>query len=238
MIDNQYFYAHPSDIGAESLILRGDEARHAHQVLRKRAGDRFFVTDGTGREFTVTVTSSQSSKMVCTIDSTAIRPRELGFPLRLVLAILKREAMEWALEKAVELGISTFTPVLAQRSVAIGGGKAVRWKGIALSAMKQSRRSFLPAIEEPQTLASFMESVDTTNGLFLVADESAAESIMAIHHTPKLAVTLLIGPEGGLTDDELQKAVGQGFRPVTLGKRRLRAETAVVAALSRFSTTE
>ncbi|MCB0832739.1 MAG: 16S rRNA (uracil(1498)-N(3))-methyltransferase [Bacteroidetes bacterium] len=234
MIDNQYFYALPSDITADSLSLRDEEARHCQKVLRKKKGDRFFVVDGMGHEFLVTVHSIHSGSVLCTIEDKKIRPREPDISLHLGIAVLKRDAMDWVIEKAVELGVTEIHPLITTRSVVdAGGSKAARWQKIALSAMKQSRRSVLPPIHPSVQFHDLLCSDHRSSDLLLMAHEAAAEPLDIQSPIPS-AIFLLIGPEGGFTDDETELAANHGYTTFSLGTRRLRSETAAIASLSRL----
>lgn len=230
MIDNQYFYTPPHFIDRDrgQLVLAGDEYHHSVHVLRKRNGDRFYVVDGQGNEFTVTATVDRGDGLVCRIDECVNRPRETAKPMVLIQALLKKDKMEWVAEKATELGISRLVPVMTQRTdVAARSFHMERVAKITLSAMKQSRRSVLPQIDDVRQLADAISVFPFA----YVAHEDGDEKLISVDD-PIHARVLVVGPEGGFTDEEIRMMQTASWRTVSLGRRRLRAETAAIVGLS------
>jgi 16S rRNA (uracil1498-N3)-methyltransferase len=153
--------------------------------------------------------------------------------LTVATAVPKGSRMEFAIEKGTELGVSRFVPLRTRRSIAgVPPGKIERWRRLALAAMKQSRRSVLPEVTHETSLPEVLTSVETVP-LKFIADSAGQDIRQASIRGPKSDATeavVLIGPEGGFTDDELSQAVEAGFVPLALGPRRLRVETAAVVA--------
>jgi 16S rRNA (uracil1498-N3)-methyltransferase len=160
--------------------------------------------------------------------------------VHLLLAVFKFDHMEWAIEKATELGVTRITPVLARRTekhLAQASAKRVdRWRRIALEASKQSRRTDVPEIEEPATLKLALEREQNQTRILLSETEQSttlsaflANSLGPAGHE---SITLAIGPEGGWTSDEMALFTAHHWNAVTLGPRILRAETAVIAAIA------
>jgi 16S rRNA (uracil1498-N3)-methyltransferase len=240
MRDDQYFYALPSDVLAteNKLWLREEEARHCLKVLRKKIGDEFFVIDGLGNEYAGVIAQVQKENVECRILETKLRPRELTVTLDLAQALIKKDRFDLIVEKATELGVHGITPVRTERSVLEPGtAKRIRWQKILISAMKQSRRSVLPALQE---ITSFQDLVENSRSYDakIIFHERSERPVLAYANALDPSVRrmlLVIGPEGGFTETEVALSAEYGFISLSLGSRRLRAETAALAALSIFS---
>jgi 16S rRNA (uracil1498-N3)-methyltransferase len=169
-----------------------------------------------------------------------------ALPLHLLLAVFKFDHMEWAIEKATELGVARITPVLARRTekhLAQAATKRVeRWRRIALEASKQSRRTTIPEISEPIALKGALELVDSPIRILLSETEQTTNIAAALQiseskaHEGEFTHALAIGPEGGWTQEEMALFTGHGWQHVTLGPRILRAETAAIAAIAILSS--
>ncbi|ARA91860.1 16S rRNA methyltransferase [Rhodothermaceae bacterium RA] len=227
------FYAPPDRIRDGMIDLPGDETRHAVRVLRMRPGDALVVVDGVGGWYEAELVDASKSRAVARVIRTRREVGESPFEITLALALLKqRNRFETALEKAVELGVRRFVPLVTARTEK-GGLKRSRAESILIAAMKQSGRSRLMDLSEPVTFdAALRLDVD----LKLVAHEQAdpASSLVRVLAGPAYPerVLLMIGPEGGFTGEEVTRARSAGGRVVSLGPRRLRAETAALAAAS------
>ncbi len=232
MIDNQYFYI-PHDriqTDAKQLVLQGEEHHHCVHVLRKRKGDQFYVVDGRGTEYRVTAEDDTSAGLVCRIDAVNERPRELSRPLILVQALLKKDKMEWIVEKSVELGVSRIVPVITQRTeVSAKAFHRGRLEKILRSAMKQSMRSVWTDLDDVCQLTDAISAFPNA----YVAHEKAQTPLSLLTESDPCHI-LVIGPEGGFTDDEVGAMEAASWQPVSLGKRRLRSETAAVVGLSHL----
>jgi len=206
--------------------IGGDELKHL-RTLRLGPGDPLIVFDDTGTEHTVRVVHlDRRVARAAIVHSTAVS-RESPLELTLVPALLKAPRMDVVIEKATELGVRTIAPMLTSRCVAERGHVA-RWRRIALAAAKQCGRTCLPAIEEPVPLATRLEAA--WPGLRLIAWEEATAPGWDRLPDAATSVVVLLGPEGGFTADEAAGAQAAGFRPVSLGGRVLRAETAALVA--------
>jgi 16S rRNA (uracil1498-N3)-methyltransferase len=166
---------------------------------------------------------------------------DTALPLHLLLAVFKFDHMEWAIEKATELGVERITPVLARRTEKHLSQAAVkraeRWRRIALESSKQSRRTTIPTILEPSPLKPLLESTKESVRILLSETEQNT-SIASILSTTTGAGTyaLAIGPEGGWTAEEMELFSVHQWQPVTLGPRILRAETAAISAIAILSS--
>lgn len=223
------FYTPPEQVRGNALTLTGDEAGHAVKVLRFQAGDVIFVTDGAGTRFEGRIESAEKNKISISILDKQITLKP--FELVLVLGLIKnRQRLEFAVEKAVELGA---TEIILFKSDHSERGKVntERLQAIALSAMKQSLRSWLPAVLYRESLEVAMQGY--TDHVLVAAHEKEKNNAPGIFdlNTNYLA---LAGPEGGFSDTEIRMLTERNARLISLGDYRLRSETAVVALLSRF----
>jgi len=233
----------PLHIGAE-LDLPAGAARHV-QVLRHQPGDTITLFEGqagngfAGGEFQAIITRMGRSDVGVRIASHSAVEREAARAVHLVVGMPANERMDWLVEKATELGVASIQPVMAARSVLKLKGeradkKIERWQSIAISACEQCGRNRVPVIHAPQSLADWLRGKDTpaaeARRLVLSLREGNLPLRAAAGDAP--AVWVLHGPEGGLTAQEEDWVLEQGWQPASLGSRVLRAETASVAALS------
>lgn len=229
------FYAPPSAIQQGGyVVLPEEEAAHAVRVLRKRPGDEIVVVDGEGGWYRVRLDEVTPRQAAGAILETRRDVGEPGYDLRIGLALLNnRNRYETFLEKAVELGVSEVIPLVTHRTMK-ASFKPARAHKIALAAMKQCGRSRLISLAEPQPLADVLRN--TSADLTFIGHELAApEQTLAVALDGQSSfgsLCILIGPEGGFTEDEVAEAGRAGYAPVSLGPRRLRAETAALVAAS------
>ncbi len=224
----QYFYDPEMDNSAAEFILPEEEARHAVQVLRKKAGDQLMVTNGKGYVFQVEMLVADSKKCkVLVLDADKVLPPK--HHLHLVVAPTKnRDRYEWFLEKATEIGLQEITPILCARSER-KSLNSERMQKILLSAMKQSLQAYLPKLNPG---ISFTDFLPTINGdqKFIAHCQSGEKAELKRRLAPDKDVVILIGPEGDFNPDEIDQAYTSGCIPVSLGKNRLRTETAALVA--------
>ena len=213
----------------------GDAAHHLGRVLRAEAGQLYELSDGKSA-WLARVESVGRDR----IDFSLIEPipGSEGRPTTtLLLAIVKFDSFEWALEKATELGVRTIVPLAAARSekmlLCAAGKRAERWKRILLESSQQSRRVSLPQLKSAEKPANaFQQSV----GFKMILSERAeAQPFKRVLPGTASEVVVAIGPEGGWTEEEFASAEGAGFRQASLGHFILRTETAVVSALSALN---
>lgn len=227
-----------------TATLTGAQAEHLARVLRAEPGMQADVVAG-GRVFhgevsLVAATSDSESlvhfKLLSEIEA------EPSLPVTLVMAVYKFDRMEWAIEKATELGVAAIIPVVARRSekhLAQAAAKRVeRWRRIAHEAAQQSRRSDVPAIHDPAPLAEHIKSASSAARFVLAEQEreitlrAALDEMQSSEDGAEQALELAIGPEGGWAPEEAALFDANGWRAVSLGPRILRAETAAIAALA------
>ncbi|PWB55431.1 MAG: 16S rRNA (uracil(1498)-N(3))-methyltransferase [Nitrosomonadales bacterium] len=223
----------------QTLDLPPDAAHHAAKVLRMEAGHEVALFSGEGGEYTATIT--HISKNSVTVKTTAFHERERESPLAVTLAqaISSGDKMDYTLQKAVELGITHIQPLSSERSVVKLAGeradKRVRhWQQVVISACEQCGRNRVPEVAPIQPLLHWLGNLPP-DALHLMLAPDAQHSLGGLP-APAVPVTLLIGPEGGLSPSEIRAAESRGFTPVRLGPRVLRTETAALAALAAMQT--
>lgn len=218
-----------------TVSLSDDAFNHAIRVLRLKPGASLALFNGEGGVFSATLTDI--SKREAQAQITGMLTGTMESPLRVVLAqgVSRGEKMDYTLQKAVELGVFAIQPLFTERSgVALRGERLDRkiqhWRGIVIGACEQCGRNRLPDVREPLTLTAWLEQLGKS-GLRLLLDPLADHSLRGLE-PPMNGITLLIGPEGGLSPAEIAQAGRAGFTSVRLGPRILRTETAGVAALA------
>lgn len=215
--------------------LTGDDAHHLVRVLHVEAGQSYEISDGVSIHL-ATVAEARKSRVVFDVGE-RVPPKPVPVRLTLAFALIKFDRLEWILEKGAEAGVETFLPVIAGRSEK-GLEKAAvkrreRWERILIEASQQSRRDALPVLLGPVSLG---EATRWEADVRLLLDEAAsAPPLLGSLPVPVKAadrVALMLGPEGGWTDEERAAIAAAGWTPVSLGPQILRAETAALAGVS------
>jgi len=228
MAHKSVFLPHP-ELEGERLHIFGDEHHHL-TVARAAAGEIVEVLDGQGAVWTTEVVGINRKETVVRVVEKRHVAR-VGPEIILAMSLIKTFAFELALEKAVEVGVTRFIPLIAHRSNATSSRRSDRWTRIAIEAAKQSKRYYLPVIEEPVEFEHVLNVPAATKIVF--AERGGGPLKSALAGSPALC---LIGPEGGWTDEELEAARLKDFHLVGLGDTILRSETAAIvgAALLRY----
>lgn len=215
------------------LHLDRNAAHYVTNVLRLKKYAELTVFNGLGGEYSAVLT--EVSRHSATVEISAWKQPnvEPSISIELALGICRGERMDFAVQKAVELGVNKITPLRTQRCVvhlnaAQGLQKCVHWRKIVQSSCEQSGRTRLPRVAEPANLADWLNS---SQGIKLLLDSKAGTTLNQIDSLYPY-VTLLSGPEGGFTESEVLDSVEAGFKPVRLGPRTLRAETSAMAAVT------
>ncbi len=221
------FYA-PQPLDVATLCIAGDEAHHLLRVLRLKPGDQVVLFDGRGTEATAEIIATRGTAAEMKVLETRPSTAESPHPIVLATPVPKGDRWSWLVEKATELGVARLIPLLTQRSVVDpGAGKLEKTRRAILEATKQCGRSRLMECDPPMRWAEFIER-EFVAGRTLVAHPAGGAGT-----GPALAtagpIIAAVGPEGGLTNDELQLAVDRGASIVNLGPRILRIETAALA---------
>lgn len=226
------FYAPPASVRDGRVLLPDDETRHAVRALRKEAGDEIIVVDGTGGWYRVRLDRVGDRRAAGTVLETRREVGEPAYRLTIGFGLIKnRNRFETFVEKAVELGVHAIIPLHTARTEK-EGIKTERTRNIMIAAMKQSGRCRLPTLADPASLPAVLDRRDAFDTMLIAHEEEAATSTIraALEEAPAEAhVCVLVGPEGGFNDGEVDRVIRAGGQAVTLGPRRLRAETAGIA---------
>ncbi len=222
--------------------LAGEDARHLGRVLRAEPGQVYEISDNRAAYLAEVFHSSGSRVVLRVLEP--LPPRRPAVFIRLSAALIKFDRFEWMLEKATELGVAEIVPLGAARSNEglreAAGKRLERWKRIVRESSQQSRRDCLPELRPPADLSTCL--AEPADYRFFLEEEPAAPLLAAClpdacRRRPSDRVSLLAGPEGGWTDRERELAASAGWLPVSLGSYILRAETAVLAAVSVLACT-
>ena len=231
------FYAAPEVIGESVIHLSREESHHLARVLRLRVGDEAFAFDGCGREYRCRVKGTDAHGAELEIIEALSDAVESPVALTLAQALTKGEKFDLIVQKATELGVRAIAPLITENAdVRLNDERAEkrteRWRRIALEALKQSRGRRLVEIGQPAALDDFIASSNAW--LLLVFSErggmTVSEALSNVDHIRQ--VVALVGPEGGWSDDELERLRSRGAVFVTLGPRILRTETAALVAVT------
>jgi 16S rRNA (uracil1498-N3)-methyltransferase len=237
------FYCDPliSDklaLGAQ-IKLPENAAIHSTRALRLEIGDAAILFNGDGHNYLAELIFIKKNEVIAKINDMIAVKNESPIKVILAQAISSGDRMDFTIQKAVELGVTEIQPIASQRSVVkLSSDRADKrrehWQNVVNSACEQSGRAFVPKVAKPMTLANWLATkpdAQTKVTLSPTANVSFKELT-----TPKGNICLLVGAEGGLTDDEISLAALEGFIPVRLGNRILRTETAPLAAIATMQT--
>ena len=208
MKHQEYFYTKPENISENIVEIKGEELKHLSRVLRKKVRDVVNVVDGEGNLYTIVLTEIRKAVARGEIQKKVRFIGESNFRLTLAQAVPKGNRFDLIVEKGTELGVTTFIPLICEHSVVEATpARMNRWKKVAIAAMKQSGRSILPDIKPAQSVKEVIQK-----------------------QQPIKSMTVLVGPEGGFSLEEVNFALENRYKSFTLGPRRLRSETAGIAS--------
>jgi 16S rRNA (uracil1498-N3)-methyltransferase len=232
------FYVPQPRLEKGLLKVEGEEVKHIRKVLRLTKGDEIIVFDGLGKEFEGTIVDEGLSSVVIRVKSVSSSRRDSPLEVILAQSLLKGEKMDYLIQKATELGVKEIIPFLSSRSVprlekSKSQKRHHRWERIAIEASKQCGRGVVPRIEFLQDYSEMLPKA-SPNALRLILWEREGIRLKEIleRSKEKKKIFFVIGPEGGLSQGEVDEAKESGFIAVTLGRRILRAETASLCLLS------
>jgi len=216
-----------ADLTATEIILPEEESRHIRKVLRLKDGDMLHLTDGKGLLAEAVIIDSRERSCKLQVSGLTITRPSRQSRLHIGIAPTKStDRFEWFIEKATEIGIEEVTPIICTHSEK-SSLRTERLRKIMMSAMKQSLRQFLPILNETEDFGDFILK-PRTGQRFIAYCPSGNEALLWQIMKGNEDVTILIGPEGDFSSREVELAVRQGYTPVSLGKERLRTETAGV----------
>lgn len=226
------YYPHP--LHQEQIVTLAEQAaNHLRNVLRAQLHDECVLFNGDGNEYLAQITAINKKEVCVKISTVTSCLRQSPLAIHLGQAISRGERMDWVIQKSTELGVRAITPLITERcnvrlDAARWGKKRQHWQAVANSACEQSGRTDIVTIHEPQPLNVWLQVA--FNGTRIMLDPQADKKIAQI--PPCTAIQLLIGSEGGLSDDEIIQAAQVGFIGVSLGPRILRSETAPITVIS------
>ncbi|MDR5694994.1 MAG: RsmE family RNA methyltransferase [Armatimonadota bacterium] len=228
------FFVRPEHVRGEELLLVGEEARHAFEVLRLGPGAKALAFDGAGREYVFEVTSASSKALAGRILEVREGKGILPLSLTLVQGVPKGRKMDLIVRMGTEAGIDTFIPVVTRRTVVRfeekASSKVLRWQRIAREAAKQSQRTTVPSVLSVCTLEEALWQVDSSDLILMPWEGERQRTLGEVLARNRQArqVVILIGPEGGFEPGEVREAVTHGAVTVSLGPLVYRTETAGV----------
>jgi 16S rRNA (uracil1498-N3)-methyltransferase len=233
----RFFCPQPLAIG--QLVALPEAVAHHIQVLRLAQGGIITLFNGDGGEYSATLSRIERRGVTVEVKAHHAREVELPFAVTLAQALPEAGKMDWIIEKAIELGVSGFQPLAAQRCVVrLSAERAEKkmehWRGIIVSASEQSGRNRLAQLAPPQDYKQWITQQDMHRRIILTPRAGQSLADWARHQGPQ-AVTLVIGPEGGLSEQEEEMALRHGALALAMGPRILRTETAALAAVSALS---
>lgn len=233
------FIIPPHDVADDTVMITGDLFHHIAHVLRLKKGAHICLNDGSDREYTGIISRVAGESITVTLEETLTAPAtESGPRITLFQGIPRGDKLELILQKCTELGVAGIVPFMASRSVArVPAGrlreKLERWQRIVREAARQSNRASVPDISFAADLAEALHLAEDPVKLLLWEEEQAGtlKKVLAELPPPE-RIAVIVGPEGGLTAEEVASAVKCGFVPVSLGKRIVRTETAGLAIVA------
>lgn len=217
-----------------TLVLDGQAGHYLVRVLRLSKGDAVTLFNGDGADYPAVISDIRSQRVQVRITGSNEPAGESPLRITLVQAVCRGERMDFVLQKATELGVYRIQPLISQRvevrlDAARQEKRMLHWQGVVTSACEQSGRAFVPEVRNPVALPDWLGEADAP--LALVLDPLAEDRLSAVQIETG-AVAVLVGPEGGFTDDELKAVREKGVQAVSLGPRILRTETAGPAAIA------
>ena len=233
-------YVHEFLTSGAELRLDEERSHYVGRVLRLRVGDEVTLFNGRGGEFSATIDEVSKHRIVLRIGSHCDRDVESPLRINLVQGISRGERMDFVVQKATELGAHRITPVMTGRTgVRLANDKrerrAVHWTKVAQSACEQCGRNVLPIVDSPQSFDQWLNNGAPGDAQRVVLQPGASKPLASVGPAGP-GYALLVGPEGGLSDVELEQAAAAGFVACSLGSRVLRTETAAIAALAILQT--
>lgn len=230
----RFFYDNTISEGFHTFTLSEEESNHCTRVLRLKQGDDIYIADGRGNLHHSQIITVDHKRTIVQIIETIKEYNKLPYYLHIAVAPTKNmERMEWFLEKATEIGIAEITPIIchnSERKVI----KTDRMNRIVEAAMKQSYKAYHPVVNEAIKFSDFIKSDASDQKFIAHCEDNSNRTYLANIAKPKNSVTILIGPEGDFSHDEIEMTKGC-YIPVSLGDSRLRTETAALVACDIIS---
>jgi 16S rRNA (uracil1498-N3)-methyltransferase len=228
-----FFYTEPVAAAQNIVVLNEENSKHAVQVLRMQNGEQLKLTDGLGNLYTAEISDAHKKKCTVNILERSFEDAPATKVSIAVSPVKNNSRFEWFLEKATEMGVTEIIPLLCSRTEK-QHFRYDRMNGILISALLQSQQVWLPKLHEPVKYEKYLQSLENKAGQKFIAhcEEDQKTSLRDLLSTnqPINQSTILIGPEGDFTKEEIALALRNNFVPVALGDTRLRTETAALVA--------
>jgi 16S rRNA (uracil1498-N3)-methyltransferase len=233
------FIIPPHSVRGDTVTITGDIFHHMAHVLRLKKGARLTLSDGIGHEYVGTISRIDGESLAVSLEEFgSISATEIGPQITLFQGLPKGDKLEWIIQKSTELGVAEIVPFVAARSVSRPAAgriqeKLERWRRITLEAARQSRRMTIPQVTFAADLSEVCRQADHPVKLLLWEEEQSGSlrKLLAGVRSPQ-RIAVIVGPEGGLSSEEVTCATKCGFISVSLGRRIVRTETAGLAILA------
>ena len=235
------FFVESCNINDDGIVIVGQDVKHIKNVLRMTKNDVVIACDNQGMEYNCSIKEINNDNVVLTLISKNISQNEPKTKVTLYQGIPKGEKMEFIIQKAVELGINSIIPVTTTRTVVkinkeSEQKKIARWNRIAMEASKQSGRDYIPEVKKPIFFED-IQKFSSGNSINIIPYEKECKKglkdLFSCYNINSInTINILIGPEGGFSEEEIEKAKFLGFDSISLGRRILRTETAAITTLS------
>lgn len=235
-----HFFVTPDQVKEDEIIITGSDVNHIKNVLRMKSGEEVQISDGNNKKYLCEIASMTGETVYATVKEELIADTELPSKIYLFQGLPKSDKMELIAQKAVELGVFEIIPVATKRAVVkLDDKKAIkkveRWNSIAEGAAKQSGRNIVSkvnAVMSYEEAMRYAKALDVVLIPYELAEDMNQTKQVIESIIPGQSVGIFIGPEGGFDASEVEYAIAQGAKPITLGKRILRTETAGLTTLS------
>jgi 16S rRNA (uracil1498-N3)-methyltransferase len=233
------FFIKPEDIQGGNIIITGEDVNHIRNVLRLRQGEELVLSDGKGTDYTVVLERFDPGSIVSAITGSRKNASEPQIEVTLFQGLPKSDKMDFIIQKGIELGVNRIVPVLTERTVVRidnpkdADNKVTRWQRIALEAAKQCSRGRVPIVEHPVIFPEALKLAEEAQLRLIPYEKETGSGLKQYLKNRNFSrIAVFIGPEGGFSEKEVEKAILAGISPITLGPRILRTETAGIAVLS------
>ncbi len=236
MPNYRFYHNSKLNLNSEETLDTGI-SHQISNVLRLKANDQISLFNGHGYEAKATIKNINRKNVIIIITDSYQKNLESPLHIHLGQAISKNAHMDFAIQKAVELGVTEITPIITTRTQAkvsslLSSNKLEHWHKIIIAACSQCGRNTIPSINQPIKLTEWIEKVDNTDGTRIMLSPTATTNINKLNIDKNRIIHLFIGPEGGLTEQEVQLTSAHAFHGLKLGPRILRTETAAIAAIT------
>ncbi|WP_159883810.1 RsmE family RNA methyltransferase [Paenibacillus puerhi] len=254
----QRYFIQPEGFSADHVTITGDDAHHLIRVMRAKAGDRAIVSDGCGREAVVVVRSLEGGEVTADVEAWLPPDREPGVDVWIAQSLPKGDKMELVIQKGTEIGAARFIPFSSARTVVQWdakkeGKRLERWQKIAKEAAEQAHRNRIPSVDSVQSWKQLLKLAAEADAAWFCYEKQDAQELRSLIRSAlgktgradrpsgeagssrdreRLQLLIIVGPEGGFSEREAEEAEQAGCRPVSLGKRILRTETAAMVGLT------